>query len=245
MNVRVVVRKAWRFFRKYRRIFYLAFAVLGLVFTFWYFSTFFTTGVDYNGAFLAKSTQKNTVVYSGRDQYGEIFISVNRHDQTEYDVSFQIPYNSKLKAYKITLGEEVAFWRDIQIMDQQGDILFDGKYQRSNSFLYDKSGIPVHGDIADTSSVNPYLNFSPNLRRMTGIATGEYEYQLGVWWKLLIGLLLFALLAVDIRRQFSASFIRLLLPEENDLSEMILSLSKIGVRLVVGIAAFCFLLSAI
>lgn len=245
MDIMNTLTLVWRFLRRYRRIFYLALGILTLVFLLWYLSTFFTTGVDFQGVFLAKSQKQNTIVYSGRDAYGDISISVNHPTANEYDVSFQIPYNTNAKSYKITLGEEVNFWRSVEIIDQQGEILFSGKYQRDNSFLYDSSNLPVEGDISAASAENPYLQFKPNLRRLTGIATGEYEHRLGEWWKCIAGFLCLALILFDCSRQMSKSAILLLWPEDSQPAPALLGLIQLALRLLAGIAAFLFLICAI
>lgn len=245
MDVWAVIRKTRRIFWKYRRLFYLAGGILLAVCAVFYFRSFFSSGVDWYDAFLFKGQDQSTVTYIGQDSYGTVAISVNRKNAGEIDIAYDLPYN-KLKSYKIQLSAEVDFWRLLTITDQNGETVFDGKYQTGNSFLYTLSGMPAAGDIpAIQSGENPYSPFHPNYRRMVGIATGEYDRLWGSWWQLAIGLLLIALVVVDVRTPKISSRLRKYLTGDGPQRADVYELAQAAVRLVVILVAMGFLLSAI
>lgn len=245
MDFGTAFKKGRRICRKYRRLFYLAGAIFLAIFAIFYFRSFFSVGVDWYDTFLNKGKDKSTIVYSGEDSYGRIAISVNRKNSSEMDITYDLPYN-KLKSYKIKLGAEVDFWHLLTITNQNGEKVFDGKYQVGNSFLYDLSGMPAMGDIAAVQAgMNPYSPFTPNYRRMVGIATGEYEHFWGTNWQLVVGLLLIALVVVDIKTPKISYRIRQFLMGEEPQHAEVYELVQTAVRLVILIVAAGFLLSAV
>lgn len=231
--------------RKYRRLILLFGMILGIILALLYLNAFFTKGVPFNGMFLEREMKKSTVVYSGKDRYGEVSLSVNRSNSQSMEIAYLVPYN-KMKSYKIILGEEKDFWQTISITDQSGELVFDGKYQKHNSFLYDKNGVPAHGYLPKKDrGENPYLTFDPNLREMTGIATGEYEELRGNAGLLLIALLLAGLVLVDIKNPMISFRVRqFVMGEEPQPTEWFELIQGI-VRVVALIAAFILLLKAI
>lgn len=245
MNIRKAVRAANRFLRRYRRLIWLVLIVFGTVAALFYLNTFFTKGVSFNGIFLEKEMKKSTIVYSGKDDYGDVSLSVNRKDSLSMDIAYTVPYN-KLKSYKIVLGEEKNFWQTISITGQNGSVLFDGKYQKHNSFLYDKNSVPSHGYIPQKATGESfYLTFEPNLREMVGIATGEYEELRGDVGKLLIALLLAALVLIDVKNPMISYRIRqFIMGEEPQPTEWFELIQGI-LRAIVLITSAAFLFSAV
>jgi len=196
----VPLKKARRIFRKYRKFFSLLGALLAGVLALCYLLAFFESGAPFQGnTFLKKSSSGGDTVYSGKDADGDIVLTVHQRDKTETDISYLVPYN-KLKTYTVSLTEvanknpDLPSSYSLRITAGNGSILFDGSYQRGDSFLYSKAGLPLYGDDDSVrEGVNPYSNYEPNLRRMVGFVTGEYDRRRGSWPQLLLGLLFLGL----------------------------------------------------
>lgn len=239
-------QKLFRFFRRYRRLFYLGFALIGLILLIFYFRAFFQSGVTYSGRFLSKSTQNHTVLYSAQDEYGEFVLAVEQTGANEYGVSFTLPYNAFAKTYRVELADEVDFWRQTAIYDQDGVLIFSGKYQWGNSFLYNQNNVPSESSLEKRQADNPYLNYSPNLRQLIGVITGESAVIRGNWLWLLAGAALIGLTVLDWKKSILFRHIPALLdrlavfPSKATL--------KLGRSITYGILlllAFIFLLLAI
>ncbi len=195
-NLPVPLKKARRIFRKYRKLFYLLGVLLAGVLAVCYLFAFFESGAPFQGnTFLKKTSSRGDTVYSGRDTHGDIVLTVHQRDKTETDISYLVPYN-KPKTYTVSLTEvanknpELPPSYSLRITAGNGSILFDGAYQRGDSFLYSKAGLPLYGDDDSVrEGMNPYANYEPNLRRMVGFVTGEYDQRRGSWSQFILGLL--------------------------------------------------------
>ena len=144
--------------------------------------------------------QKNggTVIYTGSNSYGTLCVSVSQSDHGA-DVVYTVPHN-KAHTYTVAFQPDSEFWQTVSITDGwTGEVLFNGKYQKGNRFLYDEYDRPVYGDVEQTDEKNLYINFSPNLRRMAGFASGEYEHIAGDWLRLVLGAALILLVFLHIR----------------------------------------------
>ncbi|MCI8406780.1 MAG: hypothetical protein HFE43_07245 [Oscillospiraceae bacterium] len=206
MTIPILIKKARRIFRRYRKLFRLLACLAGAVCLVCYLTAFFSKGIDFLDAFLRRSGKGSAIVYSGQDSHGKITLTVQQQSKDVTTISYQLPYN-KLKTYTLTLTEiqrknpDLPAEYALVIQSGDGSILFDGKYQRGAPFLYSKTGAAVNTDIEPQRNPdNPYLNFAPNLRRMTGIALGEYDQQRGDWFCMLLGAGLLTLIWFDARR---------------------------------------------
>jgi hypothetical protein len=243
VDLPILMKKIQRGCRKYRRLLLIGLLLVGVLSAIFYFNAFFSRGMDWNNHFLKKKTEKGVITYHGRDRYGEITIQVNRLTNLEtYDVTYQIP-GGKQKSYRLTFGEEQDFWRDLTISNR-GETVFEGKYQRGNRFLYSGDNSPLYGD-TQISSGNPYLSFEPNLRRMAGIAMGEYDRLRGRFGRFLTGAILAAVVVVDIRVPRITAKIRWLISGEDAHPTDTFERIQFCVRALAVFVALCFLLSAL
>lgn len=244
MNASQCIRKVRRIVRKYRRLFLLLLALLGAICAVFYFKAFFSTGMDWNGSLLIRSKENAVAVYSGRDSFGNVKITVNQKNANEFDIAYELPYN-KLISYHITIENEKNFWRQVKIIDQSGTILLTGKYQKGNNFLYDQNGLPAYsGSEVILNGQNPYTPFEPNYRRMVGMVLGEYDHLRGEPWKMIVGFLLLGVVILDIRLPILSLRIRSFLFGEEQ-PTIAFELLQLGIRTVLIIVSLGFLLKAI
>lgn len=175
MNPARMIRKTMRFCSRWRKLLLLIFGILCLIFFFFYMRGFLQPGVDFDGAFLKKGERESGVLYSGENLFGTLIVEVEQNEDSA-TVYYTVPQN-KRHPFTVTFTPYSEFWQNVRITDDwTGDVLFEGRFQRGNRFLYDTHGDPVHGETDQTASgANPYINFSPNLRKLAGFAAGEYE----------------------------------------------------------------------
>ena len=250
-DIKAFCKRVSKLAKRYRTLIRLVLIVLGIIGGIFYLKAFFTKGVVYENEFLTRKNDGAAVIYTGEDRYGKIQLTVHQRSKTEIDISYLVPYN-KLKTYTLVLNEisnsnpEVTPWYRLRITAGNGSILFDGKYQRGNPFLYTNNNLPDNSDIASGSSgSNPYQNFSPNLRRMVGIATGEYDRLLGNAWYFLLGLAFIGLVCFDAYKPVVSDKIReAVIDGEYQRSEWD-GLVLFSVRLIFVIVGICFLMGAI
>ena len=198
MSLAAYIQKIMRFCAKHRNLLLSVCGTLCAVALFFYLRAFFATGVDMDGAFLIKQKSGGTVVYTGSNAYGSLCVSVSQSNHGA-DVVYTVAHN-KAHTYTVVFQPDSEFWQTVSITDGwTGEILFNGKYQKGNRFLYDEYDRPVYGDVEQTDGENPYINFSPNLRRMVGFAAGEYEHIAGAWLRLVLGGVLNMLVFLHVR----------------------------------------------
>lgn len=198
MSLAAYIRKIMRFCSAHRKILLSTCGTLCAFALFFYLRAFFATGIDLDGAFLTKQKEGSSITYTGTNAYGALRVSVARSDDGA-EVVYTVPHN-KAHAYIVAFQPDSEFWQTATVTDSwTGEILFDGKYQKGNRFLYDDYDRPVYGDIEQLNGENPYINFSPNIRRMVGFAAGEYEHIAGNWLYLILGAILILLVFLHIR----------------------------------------------
>lgn len=199
MNLARTIRKAMRFCNRWRKLLLAVFGLLGLIFFFFYMRGFLQTGVDFDGAFLEKGDRENGVLYAGENLFGTVIIEVEQHEHSA-TVYYTVPQN-KRHPFSVAFSPYSEFWQNVRITDGwTNEVLFEGRFQRGNRFLYDTHGNPVYGETDQTASGdNPYINFSPNLRKLAGFAAGEYERTGGNWLLLIPAILLILAVFVHVR----------------------------------------------
>ena len=117
------------------------FLVIILIF---YFKAFFTTGVYYDDTFLKKEVVNNENHYVGKSKYGFIDITVKKQNniQDSADVIYRLPNNIN-KKYIVSFkdaGDMEQEFKNIKIKDENGNIIFEGRYKKDDDFLIDKNG---------------------------------------------------------------------------------------------------------
>ena len=198
MSLAAFVRKLMHVCARYKKILLGVCGALCAAAAFFYLRAFFTVGVDFDGAFLTKHRESGAVVYTGENAFGALRIEAAR-TESGAAVTYTVPYN-KPHAYTVAFSPDSEFWQNVTVTDSWTDeTLFDGKYQRGNAFLYDSHNRPVYGDMERSDGGNPYINFSPNLRRLVGFAAGEYEHIAGNWLCFIPGVLLILLVLFHVR----------------------------------------------
>lgn len=239
------IEKLRHFAAKYRRFFLIAIILVGILLAFLYGRAFFRVGMEWNGAFLFRSSEGNTVTYSGKDAWSEIEISVVSVSENYYSISYYFPeYCSK--TYLVSISEEENFWRDVTIDTQDLMRIYAGRYQKGNRFLYDYNQQPEYGELDMTpSNVNPYQDFYPNYRLLIGTTLGEYDRLYGNGWYLLAGLLLAAVAVLDVKYSILTVGLRRLLVGKQDKQFEWLPVLTNCLWVVLVLVAFGFLMAAI
>lgn len=177
-------------FKENKQVFLIILAMLLLLFSAFYISKFFSKGIIFNDAFLKKSSGLSETVYSGKTAGGFVEIKV-KSIKNGYEIDYDIPNNNP-RSYTVLLGKMEDYWQTIAIMRSNGEIVFDGLYQKDGSFLYDKHKSPVAMVSGTYKSKEDFKNFVPNYHEMMMIANGSRDRIHGDIWVLLsAGILLF------------------------------------------------------
>lgn len=121
--------------------------ILIILITFLYLKSFFTTGIYFNGAFLKKEVESNETHYVGKAKQGDIHITVigKTYDtkESKAEVIYNLPNNIN-KRYTVYFNY-IDKWvlGTVEIKDEKGSTIFEGRYQKGSLVLYDKNNEPM------------------------------------------------------------------------------------------------------
>lgn len=166
-----------------KQVFLIVFSMLLLLLTVVYITIFFSKGIIFNDSFLKKSQGISTTTYAGDTAGGYVEISV-KSVKGGYEVAFDVPNNNP-RSYSVALGKMEDYWQSITITRSNGEVVFDGLYQKDNSFLCDKNKKPVAMVSETYTSEEEFKNFTPNYHEMMMIANGSKDRIHGNIWLLL------------------------------------------------------------
>jgi len=208
-------------------------AILVIILIF-YFRAFFTKGVYFNNTFLVKSVVGAERHYMGKSKHGGIHITVkgleDTHDSIE--VVYRLPGNVN-RQYTVMLNHENKWYPSIEnIIDKDGNIIFEGEYKKGQQYMVDKNGKPLFSfditalrnvDIAyDESYKVPLKNIAEFAFSETDTFRGEIHY-------LIYALILFLVTWIDYK--YPLFFFKLnfwLHVEDPKPSEFYLTMQKIS-----------------
>ncbi len=172
-----------------------------------YLKYFFTKGVYFDDTFLKKEALPNEIHYIGNSSEGKIQIVVQGngklHEESKSHVIFYLPNNIE-KIYDVYFSRKEQWHLGyVEIIGENSEVIFEGRYQTGSMFLMDKSNKPVIGNIkisyggSNETIYNkdykvPLINIVEFALEKDGYARGNIDM-------LLISLLLIAIIAIDIK----------------------------------------------
>ncbi|SKC79272.1 hypothetical protein [Maledivibacter halophilus] len=167
-----------------------------------YFKTFFTIGVYFNDTFLKKEVISSDNHYRDEDIYGDIHITVKQNNDESVQVLYRLPNNIN-EEYTVNFKEASNGESEVDsIEDEEGEIIFEGKYIKGSSILLDKNGEPILDGIFRISfpGQNPYENnYKISLLNIVKFATFEKDRIRGKVELLIFAVFILIIWLIDIK----------------------------------------------
>lgn len=168
-----------------------------------YFFAFFTKDANYDDTFLRKEVIYSDNHYIGRNQWGNIHITVKGLEgkDNNFEVIFRLPNNIN-KAFTVNFTDDDNFRHGVSIKNESDKLLFEGYYRKDSPFLFDKNDNPfLEGTglifINDQSPYNSDYNiYFENIVRF---AAFENDTIRGDVRFLLFAILLIIVTAIDLK----------------------------------------------
>lgn len=170
-----------------------------------YLKYFFTIGVFFDDTFLKKQGKYPNIQYVGKTSQGSIQISVDvlNKEQNNIDVTFKLPNNIN-KQYNVRFKDS-SVWglSDIVVEDYSDNVIFEGQYNESISFLFDKYGVPSTDNKTTMVRANEKVTYNENyevsLKEVADFAAFANKTTRGKLGYLVIAMLIFTLTLIDIK----------------------------------------------
>jgi len=162
-------------------------------------------GVFFDDTFLKKQGKYPNIQYVGKTNQGSIQISVDvlNEDQNNINVTFKLPNNIN-KQYNVRFKDS-SVWglSNIVVEDYSDNVIFEGQYNESISFLFDKYGIPSTNNkttiVRTNEKVTYDKNYEVSLKKVVDFAAFANETTRGKLEYLVITVLIFTLTLIDIK----------------------------------------------
>ncbi|MEA4961040.1 MAG: hypothetical protein VB114_05185 [Lutispora sp.] len=179
--------------------------IILLIVLIFYFKAFFTIGAYYERTFLVKEVAASDNHYIGKSKYGDIHITVKglENEGSSAEVIYRLPNNIN-KQYIVNFKNAENWGLGIEnIEDEDGNIIFEGEYQKGSQFMFDKNGEPLmdYADVRVSLGLEAVYSadYKVSLKSVADFASfandtirGEYEY-------LILAIILFLIIAIDIK----------------------------------------------
>lgn len=181
--------------------------VAATVIIFFYYKAFFTVGVHFNDTFLKKEVVSEETHYKGKSKYGSIEIIVKGKGDDEKksmtEVSYYLPNNIN-KSFSVYHNyKDQWLLGSVEIKDEGGNTLFDGRYRRGSLFLYDSNNEPLiqgsFGFYNDTPKVTYDSSYEVPLKSVVEFSLFEKEGIRGNVEIMIYAVILIILTAIDIK----------------------------------------------
>lgn len=178
--------------------------VLLIAILFFYFRTFFATGVYFDDTFLKKEVVSSDSHYIGKSIYGDIHITVKglKNKHSNVDVIYRLPNNIN-RQYTVSFKDAGNWELGIEnIKDEDDKIVFEGEYRKDSFFLFDKNGQPLMEDIIRIriNGDTPYNgSYKVPLKSVADFASFANDTIRGKYKFLVPAIFLFVLTLIDIK----------------------------------------------
>jgi len=217
-----------------------------------YIKTFFTVGIRYDDVFLKKEVVGSESHYKGSNIYGNFHITVEgqKDKSSSANVIYRLPNN--ISAWYTVKFKDASNWdlgiKDISIMDEKGNIIFEGKYIKDTFFLYDKNGEPMVDEVIRVRINDETLyneDYKIPLKNIADLATFSDDTIRGRYEFLIMAVFLFIYIGIDIKFPLFFFNLRYWLAVENpEPSDFYIAMQKIS-WVVVPIIGIILLIAAI
>lgn len=187
-----------------KKVFKIVFVLILAVAAILYFKAFFTTGIFFNGTFLKKETLLNETHYIGKDKQGDIKITVlgkaDYNNESEAKVTFSLP-NDVVKSYRVYLNHTDKWAQgSVEIEDEKNNTVFEGRYIKGSSLLYDKDNNPLIDIRLLTDKEEIYSDkYEVPKKTIVSLSLNEDEEIRGNVQLLVLALILIVITAVDMK----------------------------------------------
>lgn len=187
-----------------KKVFKIVFVLILVAAAILYFKAFFTTGIFFNGTFLKKETLLNETHFIGKDKQGDIKITVvgkaDYIEESEAEVIFSLP-NDVVKSYMVYFNRTDKWAQgSVEIKDEKNNTVFEGRYIKGSSLLYDKDNNPVIDIRLLTNKEEIYSDkYEVPKKTIVSLSLNEDEEIRGNVGLFVLALILIVITAVDMK----------------------------------------------